>query len=343
MFDGEIASTGFCVLRPSKAIDSRFLYFTVTRQAFLDEVIAKQRGVSYPAVRPAEILEVPIPLPPLPEQHRIVEVLEDHLSRLDAVERVLEEARVKMRRMRAQHLTAALRSRELIASSTIGDECEVFVGTTPSRANPKLWNGDLPWVSSGEVAFNRIATTRERISREAAGNARTRIHPPGTVMIAMIGEGKTRGQVAILDIEAAHNQNCAAIRIDSSKFLPEFVYHSLRSRYEHNRNSGAGGVQPALNKQKVQRIELPVLTIGDQRDVVAEIEEFEDAHTHVMIAIDKASIRSAALRRSLLRAAFNGELVDQDPTDEPAEAALAKLRTAAKAPTGRRRKAVAAP
>ncbi|MGC0367746.1 restriction endonuclease S subunit [Rhodococcus sp. 27YEA15] len=327
---------------PHAAVDSKWLLYTLQSQELVILHACRKAGTTVASLDTAKLHGLPIPLPPLPEQHRIVEALEDHLSRLDAADQTLQNARARLRLVRALYLNATLCSREVLASSTIGDECEVFVGATPSRANPTFWNGDFPWVSSGEVAFNRISTTRERITREAAGNVSTRVHPPGTVMMAMIGEGKTRGQVAILDIEAAHNQNCAAIRIDSSKFLSEFVYHSLRSRYEQNRNTGAGGVQPALNKQKVREIELPVFAIDDQRDIVAEIEDFDDAYTRAKISVDTALARSSTLRRSLLRMAFNGELVDQDHTDEPATVALAKIRDEQSGTISRRQRRVAA-
>ena len=68
------------------------------------------------------------------------------------------------------------------------------IGATPSRADASLWGGGIPWVSSGEVAFNRITHTRETISIAALRDAESRIHPPGTVMLAIIGEGKLRAR-----------------------------------------------------------------------------------------------------------------------------------------------------
>jgi type I restriction enzyme S subunit len=82
----------------------------------------------------------------------------------------------------------------------------VFIGSTPSRRESGYWGGDIPWVSSGEIAFCRIKSTRETITKEGYDNSSVRLHPKGTVLLAMIGEGKTRGQAAILDIEACHNQ-----------------------------------------------------------------------------------------------------------------------------------------
>src|SRR5205823_6621492 len=85
----------------------------------------------------------------------------------------------------------------------------------------------------------------------------------------MIGEGKTRGQAAILDIEACNNQNCAAIRVSEASYPPEYVYWYLYSVYEHTRTAGGGNNQPALNKDKVQRLLIP-LAPPDEAVVVAQ-------------------------------------------------------------------------
>ena len=89
----------------------------------------------------------------------------------------------------------------------LGQAFGVYVGATPSRGVPEYWNGSIPWVSSGEVVFRRITSTRETITERGLRETSTEMHPPGTVLIGMIGEGKTRGQVAILEIAACNNQN----------------------------------------------------------------------------------------------------------------------------------------
>ena len=106
---------------------------------------------------------------------------------------------------------------------TIGSIGDVQNGSTPSRKNPGYWNGKIPWVSSGEVRNNEISTTREQISEEGFRNSSVRWLPPGTVLLAMIGEGKTRGQSAILRIKATINQNIAAVVIDHGLILPKYT------------------------------------------------------------------------------------------------------------------------
>ena len=103
----------------------------------------------------------------------------------------------------------------------MGDVFSVEVGATPSRRVPEYWNGAINWVSSGEVRFNRIFSTDERITEAGLANSSTNVQPAGTIMLAMIGEGKTRGQAAILEISAAHNQNTAAILVSATPCDPK--------------------------------------------------------------------------------------------------------------------------
>ena len=190
----------------------------------------------------------------------------------------------------------------------IGDLFEVFVGATPSRSDRSLWDGDVPWVSSGEVGFCRISDTREKINRAALRGSTSRLHPPGTVMLGMIGEGKTRGQAAILDIEAAHNQNCASIRVSHTSIPPEYVYLVLAEQYERTRLSSSGGNQPALNKERVKAICIPLPGASECRAIAAIYDEASDAidaFEAERVLIDSSV---ATLRQSILAAAFRGDL-----------------------------------
>lgn len=225
----------------------------------------------------------------------------------------------------------------------IGEVFGVYVGATPSRSNPAYWNGEVPWVSSGEVAFCRIGKTAETITAEGLANASTRLHPPGTVLLGMIGEGKTRGQAAILELEACNNQNCAAIRVSEAGYPEEYVYWYLYAVYERTRTAGAGNNQAALNKEKVQRLVLPLAPLEEAKIVVATIEE-QFAPLHRMENEVQSALKQLGhLEKRLLAKAFRGELVPQDPNDEPADDLLERVRATRNATQpsrrGRRRRA----
>ncbi|MBK7821080.1 MAG: restriction endonuclease subunit S [Tessaracoccus sp.] len=326
---------------PGSGIDARWIAWGL--RAFERDLLRDTRkaGTTVASIEMPRWYNFELPVPPLEEQRRIIAILEDQLSRLDAADEQLRKARRCGAALLRSALTVGLRG-ELVPDdlseggasalltddvvfeageqdrvwsvpsswrwARIGDLFQVNIGSTPPRGDSHAWSGDLPWVSSGEVSFCRLASTRETIERAAAGNPRTRIQPPGTILLAMIGEGKTRGQAAILDVEAAHNQNCASIRVSETQVLPEYIYGYLEERYLETRRGGAGGQQPALNKTAIQKFPVPIAPLATQRTLVSRWEELRENNRRLECSLKSAKKRSEALRRSLLTAAFSGRL-----------------------------------
>ena len=208
----------------------------------------------------------------------------------------------------------------------VGECFDVYVGATPRRARLDYWNGDISWVSSSEVSFTRIRATRESITHQGFRTSSVDLHPEGTVLLGMIGEGKTRGQVAILDIPACNNQNSAAIRVSEVGLPPEYVFYFLWGQYDATRRIGSGNNQPALNKSRVQEIALPLPPLAEQHRIVAEIERRLSVIQQAEAVVGASLKRAGRLRQSILKQAFSGKLVPQDPADEPASALLERIR-----------------
>jgi len=232
------------------------------------------------------------------------------------------------------------------AWTTVGACFDVKIGATPRRQEPGFWNGDIPWVSSGEVQFCRIKATRERITAAGLESSSTQLNPAGSVLLGMIGEGRTRGQSAILDIEACNNQNCAAIWVSQTPVPPEFVYYWLMCRYQETRGRGAGNEQPALNKARVQRIPLPFPPLAEQHEIVRRVEALFKLADAIERRVATATVQADKLTQSILAKAFRGELV---PTEaelarregrdyEPASALLERIQGERQVAAGGRRK-----
>ena len=144
----------------------------------------------------------------------------------------------------------------------IGDVSKVYAGGTPSRKHPEYWGGSIPWVKTTHIQNCVIERNDidETITDIGLKSSSARIVPKGTILMAMIGQGKTRGQVAILNVEAAINQNCVAIvlneDIDRDRDR-DYVWHQLLFRYNKIRNISNSSGQQNLNGEIIKSIVLP--------------------------------------------------------------------------------------
>jgi len=175
----------------------------------------------------------------------------------------------------------------------LGDIAQISSGGTPDRSQARYWNGNIPWVTTGEIQFNTITDTSEKITAEGLKNSSAKLFPPGTLLMAMYGQGKTRGQVAKLGIAATTNQNSAAILLDN-EHDPDFYLHYLASRYDDIREFGNSGGISHLNAGLLRQIEVPTGPIQVQRSM-ADIFSAWD----VAIAITEKLLVNAQLTRQI--------------------------------------------
>lgn len=188
--------------------------------------------------------------------------------------------------------------------STLDDFVKLKIGGTPARNNPLFWKPEIPWVSSGEVANCEIFSTKEQISYEGSNNSAAKILPVGTVLIAMIGQGKTRGQAAILRIEASTNQNVCAIILPKDLILSEFLYIYFCSRYEESRKVATGGNQAALSGTKISKFIFPLPPLAEQREIVKQVEKHLQTITNLENQITEREQMTKKLMQSILKGAF---------------------------------------
>lgn len=160
--------------------------------------------------------------------------------------------------------------------TTLGEIARVTSGGTPDRGRPEYWGGDVPWVTTGEIQFNTITDTVEKITAAGLQNSAAKLFPPGTLLMAMYGQGRTRGQVAKLGIEAATNQACAAIQLHD-QHDGDFYFQYLSSQYEELRKLGNAGTQKNLNGGIIKNLEVPMPPCGEQRRIAQILSTWDQA------------------------------------------------------------------
>ncbi len=148
----------------------------------------------------------------------------------------------------------------------LGEVADISSGGTPSRDICSYWNGDIPWATTAEVNYSLILETAEHISTSGLSNSSAKIMPVGTILMAMYGQGKTRGQVAILGIEAATNQANANIVVNQG-INNAFVYYQLVKNYKSIRLSANEGGQANLSLGIVK--DLPIAFTKSIREQTA--------------------------------------------------------------------------
>jgi type I restriction enzyme, S subunit len=182
-------------------------------------------------------------------------------------------------------------------------------GGTPSRSKKEYWdNGTIPWLSSGEVNYGIITSSHEKITELGLVESSTTKNPRGTVLLAITGEGQTRGRSALLEIEATTNQSVIGIIQNKKNMYNYFLFFYLQSQYWNLRSNSHGSVQSGLNLEIVGNYPIGIPPKYEQE----QITEFLDKQTkHIDELISKAKLQIKTLqeyRQSLISSAVTGKI-----------------------------------
>ena len=175
----------------------------------------------------------------------------------------------------------------------LGEITDICTGSTPNRNNEDYYEGSIPWVKSTEVCNCFINITEEHITEEAINETNCKLFPKGTILMAMYGQGRTRGQIAILNIDATTNQAVAAI-LPNSQYEKLFMFQHLLVMYEKIRSLARGGNQANLNLTLVKSIDIILPPLPLQQSFALKIEAIEAMKSKVREAKKEAETLLAA-------------------------------------------------
>ena len=187
----------------------------------------------------------------------------------------------------------------------LGDISFVGTGATPLTSEPKYYNGDINWITSSATGADFVTEAETKITELALKETNCQIYPIGTLVIAMYGQGKTRGQITELMIDSATNQACAAISIYlKDKALNQFIKKYFQKIYLEIRELASGGAQPNLNMQKVKDTMIALPPLEEQKEIVATIEKLFTLCNELESEINQNKTTVDNLMATVLKEAF---------------------------------------
>lgn len=209
----------------------------------------------------------------------------------------------------------------------LGNISLVGTGVTPLKSNEAFYeNGDIPWVTSGALNDAFVREPSGFVTVRALNETNLRLFPAHTLVVALYGEGKTRGKCSELLIEATTNQAIAGIILEGiSSGLRSFVKWFLTKNYEDMRLFASGGVQPNLNLSIIENMAIPLCSICEAKELASILDQKFSEIDKLDSELKDQSKKIETLRQSILKKAFSGQLVPQDPSDEPASELLARI------------------
>jgi type I restriction enzyme S subunit len=203
-------------------------------------------------------------------------------------------------------LLASLRKRFFIDEPEgtlmeIGQFATVRNGTTPRRNREDYWEGGVPWLPTGKVNERRIVAADQFITAKALAECSLSLIPRGASLVAMVGEGQTRGRTAFLELEACINQNFGAVIPDAS-VDPLFLFFLLESHYEGLRHWSQGTNQHALNCKLISSYRVKIPTLQRQRKIASVLSEADLAASSAATRVAEARSLFHSIVRQLLAA-----------------------------------------
>ena len=261
-------------------------------------------GIGQPNVNGTTLSQLALPIPPINEQHRIVNELGSWLNIIDAIDNGKTELQIAIKRAKSKILDLAIHGKLVPQDPT--DEpasvllkrinpkaeitcdnpqygklpngwCETLLGNigtwqsgaTPSRLRKEYYGGSIPWLKTGDLNDGIVQSIPECITERALEETSVKLNPAGSILIAMYGA--TIGRIGILSKPATTNQACCAC-VD---YLPEkkFLFYFLLANRENFIAMGGGGAQPNISKEKIIHTHIPLPPQQEQQRIVAKIEE----------------------------------------------------------------------
>ena len=266
-------------------------------------------------------------IPSITEQQKIAAFLDHETAKIDALiekqQQLIQLLKEKRQAVISHAVTKGLNPNAPMKDSgiewlgevpahwdviKINHMARVLNGSTPDKTNPDFWtDGNIPWVSSSCLNQRRIERPTDFITEQAFKQSSVEMIPKGSLLVGMVGQGKTRGESAVLEIDSCINQNLAAI-IPSDRISINYLSYVFNCIYEDLRELGRGGNQPALNCEIVGSLRIPVPPKSEQKLVEQWLSKVIDKIDKIILMASSQIELMQERRTALISAAVTGKI-----------------------------------
>lgn len=326
-----ITAVDVAIMRCNSAvIINRFLNYLCNTPWFTDLAFSRARGTTRVRITRANLGEMPLPLPPLSEQQRIVDRIESIFAKLDEAKEKAQAVvdgfelwkSAILHEAFTGELTAKWREEHEIKIDDwkkykIDECCKVGSGGTPSRRHPEYYEGSIPWIKTGEIDWNDILDAEEKISDAAVQDSSAKIYEPGVVLVAMYGMGVTRGKAAILRVQAATNQAVCVLQ-PKNDLLNRYLFYYFMYNYWNIREKSVGGNQLNLSATIIKNFDILIPSIDEQSEIIRILDGLLAKEKAAKEAAESVLDQIDTMKKAVLARAFRGELGTNDPSEESA-------------------------
>jgi len=286
-------------------------------------------GMGIPHVSGDVLKSLKMLLPSPQEQTQIAAYLDYHTGKIDALIAKKETLIQKLQEQRQAIINEAVTKGVTSSAVEMKDSgiewlgeipkhwevvklkwlADIFAGGTPNTSKNEYWeNGEIPWLNSGTVNQKRIKTPSKYITQKGLEESSTKWVKKGSLIVALAGQGKTKGMVAILELDATCNQSMAAVEIKSKRAFNEFILLWIERNYQNIRNMGGGEKRDGINLQILGDIYCPIPPIEEQKEIFQIINN-QSTLIRKSIKNLKTSIQKLKdYRQSLINEAVTGKI-----------------------------------
>jgi type I restriction enzyme S subunit len=301
---------GLAAIRAGKKIDKEFLFSYLVKH---ESEIEGNAGAVFNSINKTQIENLEIPLPPLPEQQRIVSILDECFSAIDKAKANAEQNLKNAKELFESYLqgvfdpsTHSGRGKsDGWEEKKLGEVAFVKSGGTPLRHKTEYWNGNIAWYSSGELNNLYTNDPERHINELAIENSNAKLFPKGSLLIGMYDTAALK--MSILDRDAAFNQAIAGVK-PNAKIDLIFILHSINAVKPEILNLRRGVRQKNLSLDKIKNIPIALPSLQTQQTIVRQLDTLR-AETQKLEAVYQKKISDLEeLKKSILHKAFAGEL-----------------------------------